>query len=201
MSPPTRYSDSGPRAKLIELKLDMPKKEVMELIWRRPDEEQIIFLGNSPHLPDFIDAAQKINYKIITLVTDGAVFEDSKFLVDVVISGATDIQIKINELTNEKINTLKKILELGEKTPAFFKPSLSVGIYVSQKNKDNLTGFLEVLENINAPEVFLINSEKLTNFDLTFLVKKTKMKIFTIGFGDKFDYHKFCKENPVIKMS
>ena len=165
LSPLIERLNSGPKAKLIELQLnDLELKS--KISDKAIDEEQIIFYGEEPtqhnNFIDLINLARQKEYKVIEVVTNGKAFSSPQFTVNAAFAGVTDILVKFYSLSfdvhkvlsgedswSDIVKGLKNILALRHKVPCFFKPILSVGIYLSETNRDTLIATLEFLEYLH----------------------------------------------------
>ncbi|MBR9681544.1 MAG: hypothetical protein GOV00_01960 [Candidatus Altiarchaeota archaeon] len=206
MSPHIGYSDIGPKAKLVEFEKTSDSKLIFSKIAsRKADDEQIIFSGSDvlehPNILQFIKAARDRTYKIIQVIATGKKLSSPDFLIECVLSGLTDISLKIIKLTPDDEATIKNILNLRKVVPQFFKPTLSVGIYVSEKTKSELIQTLKKLETLKVPEIFIINTNDSKTLDISDALQNRKTRVFTIGFEDKHDYKTFCKNNRVLVLS
>ena len=188
MNPHIECSDIGPRAKLIEIKEKTHLEEIFQKINNRKlGDEQIIFYGDNPtkhyHFFDFVKRAQNKKYKIITIVDKGDSFVSPEFTVNSILSGITDIQLIINSLSQSDKKAIINILKLAKVTPPFFKPSLSIGIYNS--NKSEQKKMIENLKKLSVKEIFIIDSKKILKLES----------------GKRIDYDEYCKKNRVLAIS
>ena len=163
---------------------------------RREGEEQIIFAGREPpihpHFIELVREANSVGYKIIEVLTNGRIFSIRKFTRKALLAGLTDIEVKFfssdpeihDSITRvpgswkQTVKGIKNILHFQKVFPVYFRPSLSVGMYVGRKNHQSLQETLEFLENLGAREVFLIKAGDVKLGDLKF-----EGELFTVGFG------------------
>ncbi len=219
LSPLIERLDFGQKTKLIKVRLNDSKLE-SKIRDKTPDESQIIFYGEEftqhNNFIELINLTRQLDYKIIELVTNGKAFSSPKFVVNSVFAGVTDILVKFyssspeihNVLSGEDswsdvVKGLKNIIKLRQKVSVFFKPVLSVGIYLSEKNQDTLVSTLEFLESLEVQEIFIVKAGEVDDQLVRDALVDRKVLTFTLGFDTLKDYQKFKEDetNRVMKLS
>lgn len=186
-----------------------------EIQSRRNDEVQLVFVGREPAIhPNFIDyvkAANLSGYNIIEVVTNGRIFSSPRFAKRTVHAGLTDILIKlsssnplihdsitgVNGSWNQTVKGMRNLLELSKSDHPFLRPSVIVGIYLSEENIGTLDNTVEFLKSEGVKEIFIINA----GVDKSILGDINDKRIMTLGFDSDSDYTKFAETNRVIRYS
>ena len=188
-----------------------PVKIIEKIRDRKPQEEEIIFAGREPPIhPSFIDFLEeaKKSYKVIEVLTNGRIFSVKKFARKALLAGLTDVEIKFfssdpeihDSITRvpgsweQTVKGIRNLLYFSRVFPPFFRPSLSVGVYVGEKNAPTVQETVEFLEKLGVREIFLINvgNVKLERVE-------SKVDLFTIGFPWGTKYGEYIKKRRVIQ--
>lgn len=219
-------SDSGPKARIVWLgagcnnncKTCPHPRGFGSLkglsIKREADEEQIIFVGREPAIqPGFIELVSKSRdegYKVIEVVTNGRIFSVMDFAREAVEAGLTDVLVKFPSVSpavhdsitraegswRQTVNGIRNLMKLRGSIHPFLRPSVVVGIYVSEWNLATLPETLKFLDDEGIEEIFLIKAGKIASDKLP--SGDWRARVFTQGFGGPSDYGAFRETGRVL---